>query len=145
MALLRTARSAQYPLVQEFVFNFNDTMVDTNGVTQNFSAVAAPVVLAFKIPAGAVVRAGDIIIETAYVGPTAATISVGDSGSATKYASAVDLKTAVRTALIVPNAVTAGLDVLFTFSFTVAPATAGRARVRVEYTIEGRANEVQST
>jgi hypothetical protein len=143
--LLTTSRQAQYPLVQEFIFNYGDTMVDINGVTQSFSAVGAPVVKVFNVPAGAVMRAGDIIIETAYVGPTVATVAVGDSGSATKYAAATNLLSAARTSLTVPNAVSGGLDVLLTFSFTVAAATAGRVRVRFEYTIEGRGNEVQST
>jgi hypothetical protein len=143
--LLTTSRQAQYPLVQEFVFSYGDTMVDINGVTQSFGAVGTPVVKVFNVPAGAVMRAGDIIIETAYVGPTVATVAVGDSGSATKYAAATSLLSAARTSLTVPNAVTSGLDVQLTFNITVAAATAGRVRVRFEYTIEGRGNEVQST
>jgi hypothetical protein len=143
--LLTTSRQAQYPLVQEFVFSYGDTIVDINGVTQSFGAVGTPVVKVFTIPAGAVMRAGDIIIETAYVGPTVATMAVGDSGSATRYLAATSLLSAARTALTVPNAVSNGLDVQLTFNFTVAVATAGKVRVRFEYTIEGRGNEVQST
>jgi hypothetical protein len=143
--LLTTSRQAQYPLVQEFVFNYGDTMVDTNGVTQSFGAVGAPIVKVFNLPAGSVMRGGDIIVETAYAGPTVATMSVGDSGSATKYAAATNLLSVARTVLTIPSAVTGGLDVLLTFSITAAPATAGRVRVRFEYTIEGRGNEVQST
>ena len=32
MAKLIATRGAQYPLVSEFTFNFDDTMVDINGV-----------------------------------------------------------------------------------------------------------------
>lgn len=145
MALIKPSRSAQYPLVQEYVFSFGDTVVDVNGVTKDFfTHTGDPVFPMFNIPQGAVVLGGDIIVETAYAGTTVATLSVGDSGSATKYASAVDVMTGARTALTLPAATTGGLNVIGTLTMTVANATAGKVRVRIEYTIEGRGNEVQT-
>lgn len=146
MALLTKTRAAQYPLVQEFVFNFNDTMVDNVGATKDFKTVGTPVFKVLSLPVGAVALGGHLIVETAYAGPTAATVSVGDSGSATRFLAATDLKAAASTALAIPvTGLGSGSDVLLTFNLTVADATAGRARVRIMYTIDGRGNEVQST
>lgn len=146
MALLTKNRSAQYPLVQEFVFNFNDTMVDSAGVTKDFKSVGTPVFTVFSLPVGAVALGGHLIVETAYAGPTVATVSVGDSGSATRFLAATSLLTAASTGLAIPvTGLASGSDVRLTFDLTVAAATAGRARVRIMYTIDGRGNEVQST
>ena len=183
MAILKRSRTAQYPLVQEFVFNFDDGManltalngssVEANGRANvtDFGSGAATVGLltglthvpsAFgntyyfeimSLPVGAQIIGGDVQVEVAYAGPTAATISLGDSSSGTLYASGVDLKTLGRTALTIPAEVTgagavkaaAGLDVRMTLNYTVAQATAGRVRVRVMYTLDGRMNEVSPT
>lgn len=143
MAKLTQSRAAQTVLVQEYVFSFGDTVVDTAGANKNFYAFGGdPQFALARMPVGAVVIGGDVIVETAYVGPTAATLSVGDSGSATKYASAVNLLAGARTALTIPAGVTAGLDIVGKLTLTVANATAGKVRVRVMYTIEGRGNEV---
>lgn len=143
MALLKQSHQAQTPLVQEYIFNFGDTVVDTAGVAKNFYDFGGnPVFDMFRLPYGSVVLGGDIIVETAYAGTTVATLSVGDSGSATKYASAVNLMAGARTALTIPAATTGGLDVIGTLALTVADATAGKVRVRIEYTLEGRGTEV---
>jgi len=143
MALLKKSRAAQYPLVQEYVFSFGDTVVDVNGVTKNFKTFGGnPVFDMFSLPVGSVVLGGDLIVETAYTGTTVATLSVGDSGSATKYASAVNIMANARTALTIPAATTGGLDVIGTLALTVADATAGKVRVRIQYTIEGRGQDV---
>lgn len=145
MATLKKTRSAQWPLVASFTFNYNDTATDVNGVTKDFGLTeTADIVFdAISLPVGAVVVGGDVVVESAYVGPTAATVSVGDSGSATRYASAVDMKTAARTALTLTGYHGAGEDIRLTLSTTVAAASAGTVTVRVMYTIDGRANEVQ--
>lgn len=146
MALLTKNRSAQYPLVQEFIFNFGDTMVNEAGATTDFKTVGTPVYKVFSLPVGAVALGGHLIVETAYVGPTAATVSVGDSASATRFLAATSLLAAASTALAIPvTGLASGSDVLLTFNLTVANATAGRARVRIMYTIDGRGNEVQSS
>lgn len=143
MAKLTKSRQAQTVLAQEYVFSFGDTVTDVNGADKDFKTFDGnPVFETFTLPQGAVVLGGDVIVETAYVGPTAATLSLGDSASATKYANAVNLLAAGRTALTVPAAVTGGLDARGALTLTVANATAGKVRVRIEYTIEGRGNEI---
>jgi hypothetical protein len=100
-----------------------------------------------NLPPGAVIMGGAVIVETAYAGSTAATLSVGIAGSTTALANAVDLKTVARTALTLtsPLLCNAGSNVRLTMAYTVANATAGKARVRIDYTVDGRINEVQST
>lgn len=145
MAKLIATRTAQWPLVAEFVFNFNDTMVDVNGVTKSFGSTYtdAGTFEVIPMPIGAVVTGGEVIVETAGAGPTAYTMNVGVSGAATALASAVDLKSAARTALTVDSLVAnAGKNIRIAITSTVANATAGKVRVRVAYTIDGRSNEV---
>lgn len=146
MAKLTATRGAQYPQVAEFVFNYNDTMVDVNGVTKTFGSVYgdAGTFEVIPMPVGAVVTGGEVIVETAGVGPTAYTVNVGTSSVATAFASAVDLKTAARTALTLstPLACNDGKNVRIAIASTVANATAGKFRVRVTYTIDNRAQEV---
>lgn len=108
--------------------------------------VSGTVVLdAIPMPNGAVICGGEVIAETAYATSTAATLSVGIAGSTTVLANAVDLKTAGRTALTmtttVPMTCNTGTNIRLTFAYTVAASTAGKARVRVFYTVDGKANE----
>lgn len=145
MALLKATRNAQWPLMAEFTFNFDDTMVDINGVTKDFKTFGGnPVVEAINLPANANVIGGELVVETAYAGTTVATVSIGDSASATRYGSAINLMSAARTALTLTGYRGAGENLRLTFNLTVANATAGKATVRVLYTIQGRSNEVQT-
>jgi hypothetical protein len=150
-------------MVGEFVLNFTNWVVDSvDGSKKTFgSTVAAStdpsealltgpaantvVFDAFFIPKGAVITGGEVIVETAYAGSTAATLSLGIAGSTTALASAVDLKTAGRTALTLSNVsqllANDGQNLRLTLAYTVENATAGKARVRVNYTIDGRAHE----
>ena len=95
---------------------------------------------------GAVIVGGELIVETQGVGPTAYTVSVGNSSSATAYLAATDLKAAsgTRTALLLTSALGSndGKNVRITIASTVANASAGKFRIRVMYTIDGKANEV---
>lgn len=161
MAKLQAARGAQYPLVEEFTFGFQNWVVDsTSGVKETFgSTVAAstdpaePLLTgpaantvtfdAMNIPRGAVVFGGEVIVEQAYVGPTAATLSVGIAGTPNALANAVDLKTAGRTALTLtsPLVLNDGQNIRLTMAYTVANATAGKVRVRVLFTLDGRIHE----
>lgn len=143
MSKLLASRAAQWPLVSEFTFNFDDTIVDINGVTKTFGAVYtdAVVATAINLPEGAVIIGGEVVVETAGVGPTAYTVSLGDSSSATRYANAVDLKTAARTALTLTG-YRSTENLRLTIASTVANATAGSATVRVMYTIKNRQNEM---
>ena len=143
MSLLKATRTAQWPLLAEFTFNFDDTIVDVNGVTKTFGATYTDAVVAnaINLPEGAVIVGGEVVVETAGVGPTAYTVSLGDSSSATRYANAVDLKTAARTALTLTG-YRSSENLRLTIASSVANATAGKATVRVLYVIPGKANEV---
>lgn len=144
MAKLNASRGAQFPLIAEFTFNFDDTMVDVNGVTKDFKTVGSTVVEAIKLPVGAVVTGGDVVTETAITGSTAYNVSVGDSGSATRYLGATDKVSAGRTALVPTGYVGAGENIRVTVAPTVADATAGKVTVRVQYVVRNRVNEVQT-
>lgn len=150
MALLKGNRSAQYPLVAEFAFNYNDTMVDINGATKTFGSAFGDgsIFEVIGLPVGAVIIGGEVIVETAWAGSTAATVTVGTSADRDKLTNdtTVDLKTAGKTLLTLTGVISMvandGKNVSMTTAFTVANATAGKARIRVMYTMDGRANEV---
>lgn len=161
---LQANRSAQYPLVAEFTLAFNNWVVDSvdgskktlgstvaNSTDPTESGLLGPtantiVFDGIPMPLGAVITGGEVIVETAYAGSTAATVSLGIAGSTTALASAVDMKAAAgtRTALTMtaPLLANAGQNLRATIAYTVANATAGKVRLRVAYTIDGKANEV---
>lgn len=145
MAALKVTRTAQWPLAAEFTFNFDDTVTDINGVSKTCGAVYtdAPVFTGINLPEGAVVISGEAVVETQGVGPTAYTLSVGDSSSATRYLSAFDLKGAVgaRTAMTLTG-FRSTENLRFTIASTGANASAGKATVRVMYTLPNKANEM---
>lgn len=145
MALKKATRGAQKVMSTEFVFNFDDTMTDVNGLLKTFGAVYtdAGTFEVINLPIGAVVIGGELIVETAGVGPTAYTVAIGHSGSGNALLAATDLKTAARTALTgLGLAFNDGKNVRITIASTVANATAGKFRVRLEYVIDGRTEEV---
>lgn len=160
------SRSAQYPLVAEFTFDWNDWVVDsadgtkkTLGSTPALSkdpleaALNGPVAntITFDcipLPVGAVLVGGELIVETAYTGSTAATITLGIAGALTTILGSTSLMAAAntRTPLLLTSSLqsnAAGNNVRATIAYTVANATAGTARVRLMYTIDGRTSEVQ--
>lgn len=157
-------RSAQYPLFAEFVFQHNDWVVDsvdqvkkTLGSTVALSAdpaepgllgpVANTIVFdAINMPPYAVITGGEVIVETAYAGSTAATLSLGIAGTTTALVNATSIMAAAGTrvalTMTAPLLANAGQNLRATIAYTVANATAGKVRVRVMYTIDGRGNEV---
>ena len=152
MALLIAARTAQSPLVAEFTFNFNDTMVDVNGVTKTFGSTYTDngTFEVIPMPPGAIVTGGELIVETAGAGGGGAayTCSVGTSASATALLAATALNAAGRTALTAANLgynanINAGGNIRITMAATTAAVTAGKVRVRVEYTVDRRATDTQ--
>lgn len=144
MAKLIASRGAQYPLVAEFTFNFDDTRVDVAGVLKDFKTVGSAVFDAINLPTGAIVVGGEVVTEKAVTGSTAYNVSVGDSGSATRYLSATDRVAAGRTALVPTGYVGAGEQIRVTVAPTVAAATAGTVTVRVQYIVRNRVNETQT-
>ena len=158
------SRSAQYPMVAEFTFEWNNWVIDSADSTKKTlgstvalstdpaeSALTGPVAntITFDcipLPVGAVVTGGELIIETAYAGSTAATITLGIAGTLTNILGSTSIMAAAstRTALLLTSALTcnSGQNIRATIAYTVANATAGKVRVRVLYTIDGRANEM---
>lgn len=158
-------RQAQYPLVSEFVFAWNDWVVDSADSTKKtlgstvalsvdplepalFGPVANTIVFdCINLPPYAVICGGELIVESAYVGPTAATVKLGIAGNDAALLAATDIKAAARTALLLTSSLVAnaGQNLRATVNYTVANATAGKVRLRVMYTTDGKGNEIQAS
>lgn len=150
MAILKAVRGAQYSLVKEFIFNFGDTAIDSVALASksfgsNFND--ALIFDGISLPVGAVFFGGSVIVETAYVGPTTSTIKLGVAGNDAIYLAPTSLLTAGRTPILLttPLGSNGGADLRLTLAHTVANATAGRVRIRIDYTIDFRVNEVSAT
>jgi len=145
MAQKLATRGGQYPITAEFTFDVaNDTMKNASGADDNFKVVGSHVFDAILLPTNAIVVGGEVVTETAVSGSTAYNVSVGDSGSATRYLGVTDKVAAGRTALVPTGFVGGGEQVRVTVAPTVADATAGKVTVRVSYIIRNRVNEVQT-
>jgi len=96
---------------------------------------------AFDLPANAILFGGDVVVKTAWNSATTATLKLGDAADDDRYtSSAIDLKTAGRTALTLTgykHTVSEALKALF--AQTGTGATAGAARITISYFVEGRA------
>lgn len=165
MARLNASRTAQYLLMAELAFAFNNWVVDSvDGAKKTFGSTAAnstdpsePGLTAgtglvfdcIPLPPGAVIVGGEVIVEQAYAGIGAgATLSLGIAGSTTALVNALDLDAATagaRTALTLtaPMLANTGQNLRLTLAGLTATATAGKVRIRVQYTIDGKSNEVQ--
>ena len=149
MALKKISRASQWPLVAEFTASFNDTAADAvTGAVKGFgTTIAENLILdAIALPQGAVVCGGEVIVETQGVGPTAYTVKLGVSGDDACFLAASDLLAAANTRypLLLTKQLAAvdGKDLRLTMASTVAAATAGKFRIRVMYTIDGRADNL---
>lgn len=96
---------------------------------------------ALGLPVGAVVVGGAIVVKTAFNTATSAVVAVGDVTTANRYAAAVDLKTAARTPLTLTGFTHSSVQNMLraTPTYVGAAATAGAARLEVQYYVEGRA------
>lgn len=122
----------QYPLVAFQEFDFADLT----------AGAATPIV---KLPAGARVIGGELVISTIFNSGTSDKLDVGDGGSATRYiAGGADNASTAQRIAIVPTGYkyTAGDTVDVTWTAAGAAATAGDGYLMVQYIIDGRANEV---
>ena len=159
----QASRSAQWPLVAEFVWSFNEWVVDsvagtkktfgstvansTDPAETGLTAGTAVTFDCINLPKGAVVCGGEFIVETAFVGiGGGATITIGVAGDAAALLGSTDLDAASandRSALLLTKALQAngGLNVRITTAGLTATATAGKCRVRIMFTIDDRANE----
>lgn len=107
-------------------------------------ATSATAVVAIQLPINSIVTGGFIVVDTAYDTTGTATVTVGDSGSASRYLGSTNLKATGRTALVPTGYInTGGLDISLTPTLADTAATVGAVRVVVEYIIDGRATEVQ--
>jgi hypothetical protein len=147
MSLLIASRTAQFPLVAEFSFNFDDTMVDTSGDTLDFgltNVTNATTVVIIPLPPGAVVTGGAVNCTTIFDSATIA-ITVGDATTADRYLTAADISD-VGTDALVPTGYVHASGENIELVFTVADVcTTGAATVRVEYVVVDRSCEVQIT
>lgn len=146
MSALITTRGAQYPLVAEFTFNFDDTMVNTAGNSVNFGASnlggAAGSFDIINLPPNAVVIGGDISTDIAF--DTAGfDVIVGDSVDTDRYHATADLKGLGRVPLLVTGYLGVGNKIRLNFTSDDV-CTTGRMTVRVEYLVRGRVQEVQT-
>ena len=127
----------QWPQVARVEFTYDEA---------GTAVVASPNILeVMNVPTGAIILRGYINVTTAWVGPTAATVDIGDGGDPDRYTgSPVSLLATGLTAF------DAGLGYQYTaadtididYVQTVAVSTAGAAEIVVEYIIEDKANEV---
>ena len=133
MTELIKVRGAQEVLVAEFTFTIGDTMVNAAGAADAFATVAAHVFDIIPQEAGMIGVGGDVVTETAFVGPTAYNVKVGDATTDNRYLGTTDKVAAGRTALVPTGFVSTGEAIRLTVTPTVAVATAGKLTVRVHY------------
>ena len=145
MSLLIASRTAQDPLVAEFTFNFDDTMVPKGGgaaVDFGVSNTSATTVVVIPLPPNSTVIGGSVDVNTAFDAATF-NITVGDNTSANRYLGTTDIK-GVGTDALVPTGYRNEIGENIELTFTAADVcTTGNATVRVEYTVAGRSCEVQ--
>lgn len=115
----------QAPILATLTVGFADP---TYGTAEN----------AISLPPGAVVLGGDITVLTPFNGTTN-TLKLGDTAVDNRYANAVDLKTAGRTALTLTGYKHAAAEFLRTTFAQTGTATAGAVRITVTYYVEKRA------
>lgn len=101
---------------------------------------------AIELPPCAIVIGGDVVVDTAF-NSTTNTITLGDVTTANRYANAVDLKTAARTALTLTGFKTTPTErfIKANLAYTGAAPTAGSVRIRVEYVVDGRSTNAWGT
>lgn len=148
MTLLKKVQSAQDLKIAEFVFNFDDTMVDSSGTTRDFGSLAggssAATVYTFNIldlPAGAVVVGGEFLRTTAF--DTAGyDVIIGDTLDPDRYLATEDLKALGSKALILTTGyATVGNPVQIGIS-TDDACTTGVGIVRIHYLQRGHEDYV---
>ena len=100
----------------------------------------ATVYAALGLPVNAIVVGGDFVVTTAWNTGTTATVDIGDVTTGDRYANDVNLKTAARTALTLTGFTVTSTQPFINFTPTLVgtAATAGAARLRVDYIVKGR-------
>ena len=95
---------------------------------------------AIDLPGGAVITSGDVTVIIPWNSATSATLTLGDAADPDRYTAApVDLKTAGRTELTITGHQTPIAEsIKALLAQAGAAATAGLARVTVNYYVQGR-------
>lgn len=119
----------QWPLAEVIRFTYED--LDP----------AAPVALA-DLAGGEVITGGSITVITPWDSATSAALDIGDADLATRYATAVDLKAAGRTAFTLTGDVQSVHTELLAALAEDGAATAGEAVIEFTVVREGRQSEV---
>lgn len=142
MSKLIASRTGQYVMDAEFTFNFDDTMVSAAGAEVDFGKtnVAATSFDIINLPENSIIVGGELVVETAFDTASYAVV-IGDSAVADRYLATADRKAAARTALVPTGYRTAGANLRIGIT-NADVCTTGKATVRVQYVITGRANEV---
>jgi hypothetical protein len=110
-------------------------------LSADFATVATQNVVV--LPEGAMVIRAFVVVTTPYNSATTATFSVGDAATPARYGAGIDLKTAGIKALTPTGYITPGQGpVTVTFAQTGAAATAGAARVYIEYVVDRKGDEI---
>lgn len=162
MASLKATRGAQWVLQSEFVFDMSTAVNDAmptvvgnviGGATPVYNAAVQPlsglyggvaqIYELMNLPPSATVVGGEISVDTAVVGPSASTLSIGDLNSGSRYGAAINLQAVGRTALTLTGYRGVGENIRGSLANSGAAATAGKVTVRVQYTMLNRQNEVQ--
>jgi hypothetical protein len=148
MAKLLATRGAGYVKSAEFIWNYNDTAIDSvSGTLKTFGSTAADNIVfdCINLPVGAQLIGGDLVVETANVGATTYSVAVGIAGDTQCYlatTAAVAMAAQTRTALLVTKVLASnnGANVRLTLT-TVVAATAGRYRLTLMYKLDGQLME----
>lgn len=121
--------SVQHVLSKVVTINFGD-LAGTSGTD----------VAAIDIPQGAIVTSGAIVKRIVFNSATSDTLSVGDSGSATRYLGATDVKTATGLVALVPTGYIHDKPAITVrWTGTGAVPTTGQVQLRVDYIVPGKA------
>lgn len=96
---------------------------------------------AIKLPVGAVVVSGAVVVKTAWNSGTSDVLVVGDSATANRYKTSFSIAAAGRTALVPTGyqALSTTREIQVTWTAVGTAASAGAARLEVEYIVPGRA------
>lgn len=144
MTALTATRTAQGVKEAEFTFTVGDTMANTAGTADAFATVAAHVFDIVPMPMGSTILSGQVVTDTAFVGPTAYNVKLGDSLTDNRYLGTTDKVAAGATAIVPTGYITVSStgNLRLTVTPTVAPATAGKLTVRITYTLAGQSDYV---
>ncbi|MBD3882174.1 hypothetical protein IFO70_10425 [Phormidium tenue FACHB-886] len=134
--LAQKAGTAANVIEFEFVSAANTATCLTTDTT-SFAFGSSGTVPMFTLPANAVVEAVRVIVDTVFNG--APSMSVGTSGSPSKYMAStqVDLKDAAGAKIyeVYPGLTPVGTAEALQIAYTPGGATAGAARVEVDYVV----------